>query len=29
MREKERESFGTDDDKNFSAIVSKIKDKHL
>ena len=29
MREKERENFGTDDDKNFSAIVSKIKDKHL
>ena len=30
MREKERENFGTDDDKNFSAIVSKMKkDKHL
>lgn len=29
MREKERENFGTDDDKNFSVIVSKIKDKHL
>ena len=29
MREKELENFGTDDDKNFSAIVSKIKDKHL
>ena len=29
MREKERENFGTDDDKNFSTIVSKIKkDKH-
>ena len=25
MREKERENFGTDDDKNFSTIVSKIK----
>ena len=29
MREKERENFGTDDDKNFSALVSKIKKKHL
>ena len=27
MREKERENFGTDDDKNFSAIVSKIKEE--
>ena len=30
MRKKEHENFGTDDDKNFSFIVSKIKkDKHL
>ena len=30
MREKEHKNFGTDDGKNFSAIVSKMKkDKHL
>ena len=30
MRKKEHENFGTNDDKNFSFIVSKIKkDKPL
>ena len=30
MRKKEHENFGTNDDKNFSFIVSKIKkDKHF